>query len=163
MLLRGLNFEKPSTNHCRLGESFQFRSAHGLLLYYFRRVALTFEYDKAWLPLRERADHIAGCERRLKAGQHTDRLARSDDSWRRDQPYQRRLRVCSGIDGRGLIGGSAKLKNPRGDTATQGYFKGTEIQLIKYWSIVSKGLSCSPRQNTACGISFRRLIGWSNA
>jgi hypothetical protein len=58
--------------------------------------------------------------------------------------------------------GKLRTLRRREGTATQGYFNGTESQLIKYWSIVSKGLSFQRPQNTACGTSFRKLAGCWN-
>ena len=41
----------------------------------------------------------------------------------------------------------------------QGYFKGTETQLIKYWLIRLERPRFSAATNTACGISLRKLTG----
>src|SRR5580693_645544 len=48
-VITGLKLREAFYNHCRLQNRSKIDGTHGLLLYYFRRVALTFEYDKAWL------------------------------------------------------------------------------------------------------------------
>jgi hypothetical protein len=44
----------------------------------------------------------------------------------------------------------------------QGYFKGTETQLIKYWSIRLDRPNYPPPTKYTCEISFRKLTGCSS-
>ena len=44
----------------------------------------------------------------------------------------------------------------------QGYFKGTETQLIKYWSIRPDRPIFFPPTKYTCEISFRKLTGCSS-